>query len=184
MKMKTVYVKGSDGNPMLLNEDDYDKKKHGALLEGDDIDALDANAEARKGDGSAQTGEVVKETTMQTEQRRVMTYDPTAPSTPIIVPGTAAQTGGAPASTVTGTQRFVAKVGKKWFIVSAMGEKLADEGYATEAEARAAIGATGGAAVVPDAEAGEQTEISADEAEKAANGGEPGNASPAGADGQ
>jgi hypothetical protein len=133
---ETVIIEGSDGNPLRINAEDFDKKLH--KLHG-------ANEEPQADPVVAGSPPVLAEGVIVAPAPSApdLTVPPVDPNDPAAVAAAA----GTPVAPVTPAPnaKLVKKEGKKFFVVDAGGEKITDAegidvaGYATEADAWAAV---------------------------------------------
>lgn len=121
--LKTVLIKGKNGDPVRINERDYDEEKHGALYKG-----KEANEQNEQ---PVDTAEKAPEAPADAQQRVAPSMpdgvrDPQAPATP------------------SPNQMLVTKKGKKFFVVDTNGaviehQGIDADGYGSEGDAWAAV---------------------------------------------
>lgn len=109
-RVTTVFVKGSDGNPLRINESDYNEKTHGKQIDQQPPKAAEPPKAPELPNGASNL-----------------------PNTPPAVPTP-------PAPVPTPAERFVSKKGKKFVVVNKDGQSIDGTGeYDTEDDAKAAL---------------------------------------------
>jgi hypothetical protein len=150
----TVLIKGADGEPLRINASDYDEKEH-SLYKGKEADAIGVPMTASTmlsspsgpaADPAAPSSivhSIPQTTTDANDVTTPMISDDAGNASPEGQRTVALNPPEPPAST-TGAgspqQRMVSKIGSKFFVVDAAGNKIeadgvSDKGYKTEAEA-------------------------------------------------
>lgn len=152
-RVNTVFVKGQDGKPLQINEDEYDEKEHGKQIDPNKVDTSPSAATIQPTGTIEGTGGQRVE---NTEQRVALQ----PPQQPASAPGAVVTEGypdtNADGQTVTEAQGqpqpaqyMVGKSGKRHFVVTPQGEPVEDvegidpKGYTTDKEAWDAIFAIG-----------------------------------------
>lgn len=135
--LPTVYVKGENG-PMRINEADYDKAKHGKILDNEDmpVEGITQNTVMNAPPGmSVPPAPSTPPELLGDQPPQTLQLMPGNPPVPSPAGSTIPQT-----QTVGNDQRLVAKQGKKFYVVNIAGDKIDAEGidkdgYASEQEA-------------------------------------------------